>query len=112
MDSSDPRNLINYNGRLYFTAYTPTQGRELWTSDGTNAGTRIVLNINTGSESSTPDYLTVSRNTLYFAATTLLGGRELWKFDGTTASLVKNINLTVTIFLNIIVEGGLQYLPF
>jgi ELWxxDGT repeat protein len=96
MDSSDPRNLINYNGRLYFTAYTPTQGRELWTSDGTNAGTRIVLNINTGSESSTPDYLTVSRNTLYFAATTVLGGRELWKFDGTTASLVKNINLTVT----------------
>jgi len=95
-DGSDPQKLVNYNGRLYFTAYTPTQGRELWTSDGTNAGTKIVQNINTGNGSSNPDYLTVSRNTLYFAATTVLGGRELWKFDGTTASLVKNINLTVT----------------
>jgi ELWxxDGT repeat protein len=34
--------------RLYFTAYEPLHGTELWESDGTAAGTRLVQDIQPG----------------------------------------------------------------
>ena len=36
--------LVVYNGKLYFKAYTYGFGNELWMSDGTEAGTEMVLN--------------------------------------------------------------------
>ena len=32
--SSDPEDLVANGGRIFFTASTPTTGRELWTSSG------------------------------------------------------------------------------
>ena len=40
--------LTNVNGVLYFSAYTPTYGTELWMSDGTASGTTIVQDIYPG----------------------------------------------------------------
>ncbi len=37
--SSDPRHLTAMNGRVYFVAKDGWSGLELWTSDGTAAGT-------------------------------------------------------------------------
>ena len=48
-DSSYPQNLTNVNGTLFFVAYDPTNGTELWKSDGTAAGTVLVKDIVTGS---------------------------------------------------------------
>jgi len=42
---------------VYFSAETPNEGRELWVSDGTPEGTRIVKDIATGTHSSTPHQL-------------------------------------------------------
>jgi ELWxxDGT repeat protein len=91
--NSYPSNLTNVNGTLFFTANDGTHGTELWKSDGTDAGTVMVKDINAGASSS-PRGLTVVNATLYFAANDGAHGYELWKSDGTAAGtvLVRDIN--------------------
>jgi ELWxxDGT repeat protein len=93
-----PKDLTNLNGTLFFTADDGAHGRELWKSDGTEAGTFMVKDINplTGSD---PKYLTNVNGTLFFnAGHTGYGGgglvEELWKSDGTEAGtvMVKDLN--------------------
>ena len=71
--------------KLYFSA-DGTLGRELWVSDGTSSGTRLLCDIYPGSGDSNPEYLTASGGKLYFAATTPTLGTELfelgWVADG------------------------------
>ncbi|HET9223795.1 MAG TPA: ELWxxDGT repeat protein, partial [Roseiflexaceae bacterium] len=80
-----PGKLTNINGRLFFSAYDEQTGYELYTSDGTTAGTRLVRDINPGVNDSAPDYLTNKSGTLFFSATDRVTGRELWTSDGTAA---------------------------
>ena len=51
---SDPGDLTNVNGTLFFTPTTARHGVELWKSDGTAAGTVLVKDINPGTDSSDP----------------------------------------------------------
>ncbi|AFY33794.1 ELWxxDGT repeat protein [Calothrix sp. PCC 7507] len=92
-NGSNPDDLTNVNNTLYFTATDGTNGKELWKSDGTAAGTVLVKDIFTGINSSNPYNLTNINGTLYFVATDGTNGRELWKSDGTAAGtvLVKDI---------------------
>ena len=78
---------------LYFTASTDLLGRELWQSDGTAAGTKMLSDINVGSGSSSPDDLTNINGVLYFSADDGVNGRELWQSDGsvTGTKIVKDI---------------------
>ena len=100
-NSSDPRSLTEFDGKLYYTANDSESGRELWVSDGTEAGTNLVKDINPnsnsftyGSDYSAPRYLTEFNSKLYFSAGDGEHGRELWVTDGTEAgtNLVKDIN--------------------
>jgi ELWxxDGT repeat protein len=60
------------------------QNPELWRSDGTRAGTKIVKEINPGTEGSYPSHLTNVNERLFF--TTNDGSQlGLWKSDGTRA---------------------------
>ena len=43
----DPRHKMEVNGQLVFYAEGNDLGQELWTTDGTQAGTKMVLDINT-----------------------------------------------------------------
>ncbi|MDX1488869.1 MAG: hypothetical protein R3268_11750, partial [Acidiferrobacterales bacterium] len=74
----------------YFSASdgNGVNGRELWMSDGTNAGTVLVKDIRSGGGSSNPANLTVFNGALYFSADDGVNGRELWKSDGTDAGTV------------------------
>ena len=94
---SDPRWLTNVNGRLFFTADHGETGAELWMTDGTTEGTRLVKDIAPGStnygyynypNSSSPSQLANVNGTLYFAADDGTHGEELWKSDGTEAGTV------------------------
>jgi ELWxxDGT repeat protein len=48
-NASIPQNLISINGTLFFTATDGVNGKELWKSDGTDAGTVLVKDIRPGS---------------------------------------------------------------
>jgi ELWxxDGT repeat protein len=76
--SSSPANLTNVNGLLYFTADDGVHGVELWESDGTAAGTKLVRDIYPGGTGSNPADLVAMNNKLYFAAKDPEHGRELW----------------------------------
>ena len=92
--------------RLFFSADNSENGRELWVSDGTTEGTKLVKDINPGItesyfypfelrvDSSIPQELTVIGDLVYFTADDGENGRELWVSDGTTegTKLVKDIN--------------------
>src|SRR5204862_8098310 len=81
------------NGTLFFAGNDGTHGQELWRSNGTTAGTAMVLDIQPGTPSSSPALLTNVNGTLFFTAFTDTTGFELWRSDGTAAGtrLVKDI---------------------
>jgi ELWxxDGT repeat protein len=92
-NTGDNFNLFSNGSYLLFAADTPTQGIELWKSDGTEAGTVLVKDINAGASSSnTKAFFKLGNNTLFYAETNANGG-EVWKTDGTEAGtqLVKDI---------------------
>lgn len=94
---SSPANLVVMGDYVYFAATRPAEGREMWRSDGTEAGTQLVADLRTGKSSSSPSRLrTVGGDQLVFVATyagTTNTGAELYVSDGTSAGtkLVKDI---------------------
>lgn len=80
------------SGALFFTADDGT-GSEVWVTDATEAGTRMVKDIY-ASGGSYPYALTAMNAKLYFVAATQAENSELWVSDGTEAGtmMVKAIN--------------------
>jgi ELWxxDGT repeat protein len=75
---SNPQNLTNDNGTLYFSAFTAQFGTELWKTDGTASGTVMVQDIYPGSTSSNPGKFVVFGTTLVFTATDATHPLRLW----------------------------------
>ena len=94
-NSSNPSNLTNVNGILYFSANDGTNGAQLWKSDGTATGTALVRDIYPNNAFNTLASLTNVNGTLFFRANDGTSGNELWKSDGTSAGtvLVKDIQM-------------------
>jgi ELWxxDGT repeat protein len=94
-NNSEPRYLANVNGTLYFSAFDPEHGRELWKSDGSAAGTVLVKDIWSGAEGGSPTSLRMSGGLLYFRAFDPVNGSQLWKSDGTPGgtTILTQINL-------------------
>mgnify|MGYP001185171546 CR=1 FL=1 len=100
-----PRELVAVGDRVFFSSMAAywnsnedweASGEELWVSDGTEFGTRMVENIHPDTESgqsggimvccadwtgSSPRSLTLAGENLYFTADNGQHGRELWKVD-------------------------------
>src|SRR4051794_10987636 len=74
---------------MLFTADDGTNGRELWSTDGTIAGTHLVKDISPGSASSSPSSFVIFGDSVYFFA-----AGALWKTDGTDAGTVKVVTVT------------------
>ncbi len=80
-------------GALLFAAHDDAHGTELWRTDGSVAGTALVLDIARGARSADPVGLVAARGLVFFAAGEPLHGTELWQSDGTAAGtrLVQDI---------------------
>jgi ELWxxDGT repeat protein len=81
-DEIDPEWTVLGN-RLFFRAWDPVHGTELWRTDGTAAGTAIVRDANPGPGSGDPRDLVAAGGRLWFSAQDPVHGRELWTSDGT-----------------------------
>jgi large repetitive protein len=87
--SSNPGNLTNANGILFFAADDGETDRELWKSNGNQGGTISVADILPGSHSdgssplsSSPGSITALGNSVLFNAR-VAGAEESWVSDGT-----------------------------
>ncbi len=88
--SSKPAYLTNLNGTLFFAASNAANGRELWKSDGTNAGTVLAVDVRPGATSyypyevysSNPAGIQTVNGMLHFIASDETGVR-FFESDGT-----------------------------
>src|SRR5262245_10197052 len=94
LSASLPSDLTPVGDRLYFVADDGIHGRELFTSDGTAAGTHLVRDIRPGAAGSDIRFLAPFGDRLLFTANDGAAGFELWITDGTPGgtNLVKDIN--------------------
>jgi len=91
------------------------RGRELWRTDGTEAGTFRVADVLPGSGGSRPAHFTSFQAKLYFAAWADGHGRELWASDGTAAGttlaqdVLKGIGSSDPMHLTSSADGTLMF---
>lgn len=92
-------NFEKFNDKIILEASIADTGNELWQSDGTTLGTKLLKDIYPGAKSSIEGSLktgsTILNNDLYFIAKDESSAGELWKTDGTDTGTTK-----VTSFLN------------
>lgn len=95
-DWGGPTNMISTDkGKVLFLANDGVHGNELWITDGTKSGTKLVADINKGSAGSGPDeFFSLGNGKFIFIATDQDHGRELWITNGTKngTKLLKDIN--------------------
>jgi ELWxxDGT repeat protein len=98
-----PYDMINgftdvlYNGKIFLSATDPTNGSELWMTDGTAAGTTLVKDINPGvADGVDPFSFTYFYSTagLYFAANSG-AGVEPYLSNGTSAGTTQVADVNV-----------------
>jgi len=70
--------FTQFNGKLVFSANIPASGQEVWISDGTANGTKIIRDLNPGAASSFAISPVIIGDTLYYSADDGTGG-ELWR---------------------------------
>lgn len=87
--------LIAYQGRCFFQASgnlnqstTAMTGPELWSSDGTIAGTRVAYEFAPGTQGGHPKSMVIFQGQLYCAAASLGTTVGVWKYDGNVATRV------------------------
>ena len=88
----DPKNFIEFNNLIYYSAKSGplSSNTELWRTDGTQAGTIQVADINPGLGGSSPDNFIEFNGYLYFTAGIFgVSGREMYRTNGTVTELFK-----------------------
>jgi ELWxxDGT repeat protein len=87
-DNANPF-LTAFGDRVYFSAFDEEHGRELWVTDGTDAGTKIFIDLKPGEETSEAIPVAAAGGKLFFnaAAAGLPAhfSRILWITDGTVS---------------------------
>ncbi|MHB1559579.1 MAG: ELWxxDGT repeat protein [Isosphaeraceae bacterium] len=100
-------------GTVFFDAADSAHGAELWASDGTPQGTRLVQDINPGPAGSDPQRFVSFNNRLYFAAHdgSSPQANQLWTSDGTAAGtgLVAAFSPGITTGSSAIFPGSTDY---
>ncbi|MFL5349898.1 MAG: ELWxxDGT repeat protein [Hyalangium sp.] len=109
--------LTPLGSRLFFVVSDADHGRELWVSDGTTGGTRLVKDIVPGPGDSGPYHLKAVGSWLLFfryipETPTSPSRTELWRSDGTEAGTVRIKDLgadTSLSFVDVVVNNTLFF---
>lgn len=92
--NSRPFFIANSGNRTFFSAQDGVNGRELWITDGTADGTKLVFNISPSGNGMIDRRFPILDGKLIFTAYDDLNERELWISDGTAGgtSMLFDIN--------------------
>ncbi|RKH69809.1 hypothetical protein [Corallococcus aberystwythensis] len=81
---------VAVGSRLFFQLYSPATGNELWLSDGTSSGTRLVEDITAGPAGSTlRNPVSLNGRLVFFREGTGTADTELWRSDGTASGTLR-----------------------
>lgn len=89
--NSEPFWPARVDGRVYFSAFDPVHGRELWMEQGRHRPPRLIKDLRTDASinpSSSPTEFAALGDLLLFAANDIANGNELWVSDGTKAGTI------------------------
>ncbi len=92
-DTGFDRDGVEFQGARYFAAYTDSVGWELFRSDGTAAGTRLVIDLNPGVRSSFPQRFQIFDGKLLFITADASATSAIWQSDGTAAGTTRLASL-------------------
>ncbi|MEL6334148.1 MAG: DUF4114 domain-containing protein [Cyanobacteria bacterium J06623_4] len=85
---------VEVNGQVLFKFDDGIHGIELWVTDGTTAGTKLLKDINPGAATSgVRGFADIGNGKLLFGADDGTNGRELWVTDGTEEGTVSTTSL-------------------
>ncbi len=79
---------VRCGNKAIFDGRTQADGSEPWITDGTDAGTFMLADVNVGGGSSDPLFVAGVGGRLLFSARTSATGTELWSTDGTPEGTV------------------------
>jgi len=85
---SFPQDFVQCGNSIFFTADDGTHGRELWITDLTTTGTRLVKDIRAGGLSSAVSDIVCVGSRVVFRAADSAHGSEIWASDGTASGTV------------------------
>ncbi|MDF1799422.1 MAG: hypothetical protein P1V81_09625 [Planctomycetota bacterium] len=74
---------------VFFTAESAPTGRELWHTDGTPAGTNMVIDLVSGTKSGVRGGLFAAGGWVYFLGVGQAGGLSVWKSDGSVTGPIE-----------------------
>ncbi|NOK14323.1 hypothetical protein [Corallococcus exercitus] len=84
------RDPVAVGSRLFFQLGSPATGNELWVSDGTSSGTRLVEDITAGPNGSTLlNPVSLNGRLVFFREGTGTTDTELWRSDGTASGTLR-----------------------
>lgn len=112
--SSNPRDLVVFNDKLYCSAYTEGYGRELWAYNAADTTFAIIADIRPGLRDGGPNSLTLFNDKLYFAANDGLRGAEIWSLSACLNIVVETLPQVDDTLggIDLIVTGGLPPYTF
>lgn len=76
---------VVYQGKLWFPWRDIAHGSELWTTDGTVAGTALALDVTAGPTDSNPRDLAVAGDKLYFTSSLTPLESKVWSSNGSSS---------------------------
>ena len=86
---SDIYEAVEFNGTVFFSGradgYNDGVGNELWTTDGTELGTSLFMDLRPGSDSSYPGNFVVFGDLLLFNARNETNSQAIWSTDGSVS---------------------------